>query len=130
MGLLNMSDDLQQLKTSIREQAHAARNALLDKDERSRLICERLAALPEYTRAHAVMYYVDVRSEVRTRHYLPTALRKEKKSSSLIALMESWSYFSSRIWMNSPSACTRYWSRKPSCEFATINALRPATWIW
>ena len=42
MGLLNMSDDLQQLKTSIREQAHAARNALLDKDELSRLICERL----------------------------------------------------------------------------------------
>ena len=40
---------------------------------------ERLVALPEYGRARTVMYYVDVRSEVRTRHYLPTALTQGKK---------------------------------------------------
>jgi 5-formyltetrahydrofolate cyclo-ligase len=74
-----MNDDPQQLKKSIREQAHAARNALPNKDELSGLICERLAALPEYARANTVMYYVDVRSEVRTRHYLPAALTQGKR---------------------------------------------------
>ena len=73
------ASEFQQRKKMIREQAHANRNALPDKDERSRLICERLVALPEYQRARTVMYYVDVRSEVRTRHYLPTALRHDKR---------------------------------------------------
>lgn len=66
-------------KTTIREQAHAARNALADKDALSRTICDRLVGLPEYQRARTVMYYVDVRSEVRTRHYLPTALGQDKR---------------------------------------------------
>jgi 5-formyltetrahydrofolate cyclo-ligase len=74
-----MNDDPQQLKKGIREQAHAARNALPHKDELSGVICERLAAMPEYARARTVMYYVDVRSEVRTRHYLPTALTQGKR---------------------------------------------------
>jgi 5-formyltetrahydrofolate cyclo-ligase len=73
------ANDFQQRKKSIREQAHANRNGLPDKDERSRTIGERLVALPEYLRAHTVMYYVDVRSEVRTRHYLPTALQHDKR---------------------------------------------------
>ena len=74
-----MSDDPQQVKKAIREQAHAARNALPNKDELSRAVCERLVGLPEYTAARTVMYYVDVRGEVRTRHYLPTALTQGKK---------------------------------------------------
>ncbi len=74
-----MNDDPQQLKKDIREQAHAARNALPNKDELSRVICERQAAMPEYARARTVMYYVDVRSEVRTRQYLPTALIQGKR---------------------------------------------------
>ena len=74
-----MHDDPQHLKKAIREQAHAARSALPNKDQLSRVICERLAALPEYARARTVMYYVDVRTEVRTRHYLPTALTQGKR---------------------------------------------------
>jgi 5-formyltetrahydrofolate cyclo-ligase len=74
-----MNDDPQQLKKNIREQAHAARNALPNKDEFSGVICGRLAGLPEYDRARTVMYYVDVRSEVRTRYYLPTALTQGKR---------------------------------------------------
>jgi 5-formyltetrahydrofolate cyclo-ligase len=74
-----MSADLQEQKKAIREQAHAARNALADKDGLSRIICERLVALPEYRAAKTVMYYVDVRSEVRTRHYLQTALGQGKR---------------------------------------------------
>jgi 5-formyltetrahydrofolate cyclo-ligase len=73
------TDDLQQQKKQIREEAHTRRNAQEDKDGLSRTICERLVSLPEYVRARTVMYYVDVRSEVRTRHYLPTALGHDKR---------------------------------------------------
>jgi 5-formyltetrahydrofolate cyclo-ligase len=72
-------EDFRERKKAIREQAHAARNALEDKDGLSRLICERLVALPEYWAAKTVMYYVDVRSEVRTRHFLQTALGHGKR---------------------------------------------------
>ena len=60
-------------KTKIREQAHANRNAQENKDELSRTIVRKFMALPEYAAASTVMFYVDVRSEVRTRHSLPTA---------------------------------------------------------
>ena len=72
-------DDMYARKKVIREQAHAARNALENKDELSQGICEKFVALPEYAAAKTVMYYVDVRSEVRTRHYLATALTHGKK---------------------------------------------------
>lgn len=74
-----IGDDIQLRKKAIREQAHVARNAQADKDELSRLVCARLAALPEYQTARTVMYYVDVRSEVRTRHDLPAALGHGKR---------------------------------------------------
>lgn len=70
---------LQTLKKSIREQAHAARNAQPDKDDISKLICQRLIESPEYKAARVIMWYVDVRSEVRTRHSLPDALTHGKK---------------------------------------------------
>jgi 5-formyltetrahydrofolate cyclo-ligase len=65
-------------KQQIREQAHAARRALENKDELSRQITDRVFALPEYERAAVVMYYIDVRAEVRTRHALPVALASGK----------------------------------------------------
>ncbi len=72
-------DELQQRKKQIREESHARRNAQENKDELSRTVCERLAALPEYQNARTVMFYVDVRSEVRTRNYLSTALTSGKR---------------------------------------------------
>jgi 5-formyltetrahydrofolate cyclo-ligase len=69
----------QERKKQLREQAHANRNAQPGKEDLSRLILERFVALPEYQAARVVMYYVDVRSEVRTRHYLPEALQHDKK---------------------------------------------------
>jgi 5-formyltetrahydrofolate cyclo-ligase len=72
-------DDLQQRKKTIREQAHAQRNQQPDKDELSKAICATFMALPEYTAAKTVMFYVDARSEVRTRHSLPDALRSGKR---------------------------------------------------
>jgi 5-formyltetrahydrofolate cyclo-ligase len=71
--------DWQQRKQQIREQAHANRKAQENKDELSQVICEKFVALPAYAAARTVMYYVDVRTEVRTRHYLPTALGHGKR---------------------------------------------------
>ena len=65
---------LVRIREFIREQAHACRNAQADKDELSRTICDRFMALPEYAAAKTVLFYIDVRAEVRTRHSLPAAL--------------------------------------------------------
>lgn len=71
--------DLAQQKQRIREQAHAARNALPNKDELSRTIIDRFLALPEYKAGKTVMFYVDVRAEVRTRFALPEVLTHGKR---------------------------------------------------
>ena len=68
-----------QRKKEIREQAHAARKAQENKDEISREIMKRFMALPEYEQAATVMFYIDVRAEVRTRHDLQAALDSGKK---------------------------------------------------
>jgi 5-formyltetrahydrofolate cyclo-ligase len=73
------AESIQDRKKRIRDQAHANRNAQENKDELSRDICVKFMALPEYARAKTVMYYVDVRSEVRTRHALPDTLKQDKK---------------------------------------------------
>lgn len=71
--------DFQQRKQAIREQAHANRRAQENKEELSRRICEQFAALPEYQAARTVMCFVDVRTEVRTRQFLPEALTHGKR---------------------------------------------------
>lgn len=71
--------DFKTRKQALREQAHAARNAQENKDDLSKSICAKFMALPEYTTAKTVMFYIDVRSEVRTRHALPEALASGKK---------------------------------------------------
>jgi len=75
----NVMGDGQQQKKIIREQAHSNRKDQEDKEGLSRLICEKFAALPAYAAAKTVMFYVDVRTEVRTRDYLATALQHGKK---------------------------------------------------
>jgi 5-formyltetrahydrofolate cyclo-ligase len=71
--------DLHSRKQLIREQAHANRNAQPDKDDVSRRIVASFMAQPEYAAAKTVMFYVDVRSEVRTRNDLEAALQTGKK---------------------------------------------------
>jgi len=71
--------DFQARKKELREQAHANRNALPEKDALSKTICATFMALPAYAAARTVMFYIDVRSEVRTRHALPEALASGKK---------------------------------------------------
>ena len=73
------TNDLPARKKAIREKAHADRNAQPDKDELSRLICQKVVDSAAYRASRVVLYYVDVRSEVRTRHSLPAALGHHKK---------------------------------------------------
>jgi 5-formyltetrahydrofolate cyclo-ligase len=77
-----MQDQLmeaQELKRTIREQAHANRKAQPDKDGVSRVICEKFIGTDEYRRASTVLVYIDVRTEVRTRNNLPELLTGDKR---------------------------------------------------
>lgn len=66
-------------KKEIREQAHANRKEQPFKDEVSREIVQKFLDLPEYAAAQTVMFYVDVRTEVKTRDFLAVALTHGKK---------------------------------------------------
>lgn len=66
-------------KQAIRQQAHENRKNQADKDGVSRVIVDRFMALPEYAAAKTVMFYVDVRDEVRTRHALLDAIQGDKR---------------------------------------------------
>ena len=68
-----------ELKTAIRKQAHENRRAQPEKDVVSTKIVDRFMELPEYQSAKTVMFYVDVRDEVRTRQALPSALASGKR---------------------------------------------------
>src|SRR5437868_13173879 len=70
---------MQERKKVIREQARENRRQQENKEELSRAICEKFVSLPEYAAARTVMFYVDVRTEVRTRDCLATALEHGKK---------------------------------------------------
>jgi len=66
--------DIAAYKNEIRRQAHENRREQKNKDTLSSHITDRFMALPEYEAAAVVMFYVDVRSEVRTRDKLAAAL--------------------------------------------------------
>lgn len=67
------AEDLQALmerKNAMRRQAYDARAAQESKDELSASICEKFVALPEYQTAKVAMWYIDCRSETRTKPQL------------------------------------------------------------
>ncbi|MFM8571855.1 MAG: 5-formyltetrahydrofolate cyclo-ligase [Pirellula sp.] len=71
--------EVSERKSAIRKQAHDNRRLQADKDGVSVAIVDRFMKLPEYATAATVMFYVDVRDEVRTRHALPAALTTGKR---------------------------------------------------
>ncbi|HEX4070533.1 MAG TPA: 5-formyltetrahydrofolate cyclo-ligase [Planctomycetaceae bacterium] len=73
------TDELLQLKSQMRRKAYDARNAQPNKDEVSSLAMAKLVELPEYRQAQTVLWYLDCRSELRTRHALPAALNGDKR---------------------------------------------------
>lgn len=79
MATGEVMEDIVERKRAIREESHARRNAQTNKEELSREIVARIMALPEYAAAKTVMFYVDVRSEVRTRNDLAKALTTGKR---------------------------------------------------
>ena len=72
-------DDSRAAKREIRKRAHANRRRQENKDLLSREIHGRLAALPEFVAARAVMFYIDMRHEVRTQPLLPSVWQQGKR---------------------------------------------------
>lgn len=64
----------QKEKDTLRRLAESHRQAQPDKDQASRVICQKFTSLPEYYAAGTVMFYVDRRDEVRTQQLLPEAV--------------------------------------------------------
>lgn len=73
------SIDKQDAKAQMRRAAYDARNAQEDKDEVSRIAVASLMQLPQYQAARTVLWYIDCRSELRTRQSLPEALASDKR---------------------------------------------------
>ena len=73
------ADDPMARKAVQRRRAYDARNAQPDKDAVSRIIVAAFLALPEHAAARTVMWYLDARSEVRTRHHIGGALGSGKR---------------------------------------------------
>ena len=71
--------ELMERKNVLRRQAYDARNAQENKDEVSRAAIERFTALPDYARAETVMWYIDCRSELRTKWALSDAIASGKR---------------------------------------------------
>jgi 5-formyltetrahydrofolate cyclo-ligase len=72
-------NELMERKSVLRRAAYDARNAQEDKDSLSELAVGRLMALPEYQACQTPLWYLDCRSELRTRHALPAALASGKR---------------------------------------------------
>src|SRR5580704_6299997 len=71
--------ELLDAKGTMRRQAYDARNSQPDKDAVSEIAVARLAELPEYQQAQTILWYIDCRSELRTKHALPAALSGGKR---------------------------------------------------
>ncbi len=72
-------EQLMERKNGMRRQAYDARAAQENKDELSKTICESFIALPEYQAAKTVMWYIDCRSETRTKPQLEKEIEKGEK---------------------------------------------------
>ena len=66
-------------KATMRRAAYDARNAQPDKDPISEIAVASLMQLPEYQAARTILWYIDCRSELRTKHALPAALESGKQ---------------------------------------------------
>jgi 5-formyltetrahydrofolate cyclo-ligase len=66
-------------KGAMRRAAYDARNAQADKDRISEIAVTSLLQLPEYKAGNTVLWYLDCRSELRTRHALPRILNSGKR---------------------------------------------------
>lgn len=75
----SVSTEVVDAKAAMRRAAYDARNAQENKEAISAAAVARVLELPEYRAADTVMWYLDCRSELRTRTVLPAALASEKR---------------------------------------------------
>ncbi len=73
-------EKLMEKKNAMRRKAYDARAAQEDKDNISEGICEKFIALPEYQKAKVAMWYIDCRSETRTKKHLRQEVEKGEKT--------------------------------------------------
>lgn len=66
-------------KNKMRREAYDRRNAQENKDEISALACQKFMALPDYQNAKTAMWYIDCRSETRTKPELLEEVAKGEK---------------------------------------------------
>ncbi len=66
-------------KNKMRREAYDRRNAQENKDEISAQACQKFIDLPEYQRANIAMWYIDCRSETRTKPQLLEEVAKGEK---------------------------------------------------
>lgn len=69
---------MQDPKAAMRRAAYDARDAQEDKYRVSQAAVENVVQLPEYHAANTVLWYLDCRSELRTRYVLPELLASDK----------------------------------------------------
>ena len=81
----------------MRRAAYDARNAQQDKDAASAAAVARLLALPEYQAARTVMWYIDCRSELRTRQALPVLLASDVGQASRLSTLDERSGQAGRL---------------------------------
>ena len=70
---------LMEKKNLMRRKAYDARAAQEKKDEISEKICDKFIALTEYQSATTAMWYIDCRSETRTKKHLQQEIEKQDK---------------------------------------------------
>lgn len=73
-------EKIMERKNTMRRTAYDRRAAQENKDEVSARACENFVALPEYKAAKVAMWYIDCRSETRTKKHLDEALKKGDKT--------------------------------------------------
>ncbi len=66
-------------KRQLRREARQRRDQQADREQLSQTIWQRFLSLPEFAAAQTVLLYVDMRSEVRTRPFLPIVMAAGKR---------------------------------------------------
>ena len=72
-------EKIMEKKGKMRREAYDRRNAQENNDEVSSAAVEIFMALPEYEKAHTIMWYIDCRSETRTKPQLLAEVEKGEK---------------------------------------------------
>jgi 5-formyltetrahydrofolate cyclo-ligase len=77
--LIETPTEIKEAKRILRRAAYDARNAQKNKNRASEAAIATLVQLPEYRAARTALWYLDCRSELRTRHAIPAALASGKQ---------------------------------------------------